>query len=82
MTKKDYELIAKIFNKNINDTTDYMTQVKYTGNQISKSMAMQFADVLKTNNPKFDTSKFLTACGIETKPFNPDDSIYRVKHAL
>ncbi len=64
MTKKDYELIARILHKNIHDTTGYMTEVKYTGNQISKAMAMQFADVLKTNNPKFDTKKFLTACGI------------------
>lgn len=69
MTKKDYELIARIFNKNIHDKTSYMTEVKYTGNQISKSMALQFADVLKTNNPKFDTKKFLTACGIESAAY-------------
>lgn len=65
MTKKDYELIAKIFNKNINDTTNYMTEVKYTGQQISKAMAMQFADVLKMHNDKFDTKRFLTACGVK-----------------
>lgn len=63
MTKKDFELIARILNKNITDTNPKMTQIKYTGNQISTAMAMQFADVLQKANPQFDRTKFLKACG-------------------
>jgi hypothetical protein len=62
MTRKDFVLIAKIFNKNMNDKT--IANHKYSGQEIVKAMACQMADVLKTTNPQFDHKRFLEACGI------------------
>lgn len=64
MKKKHYELIARIFNKNIHDKDPKMAEVRYSGNTIAKAMAQQFADVLSKDNPKFDRAKFLEACGV------------------
>lgn len=63
MTKKDYELIARIFNKNIHDT--HPKNVRLNVKMVAGAMAQQFADVLAKDNPRFDAEKFLTACGIE-----------------
>lgn len=63
MTKKDYELIARILHRNVTSTDPKMTEVKYTGVQISKAMVMQFADVLQKNDPRFDRTKFMLTCG-------------------
>jgi hypothetical protein len=54
MTKKDYELIAGA-------VSDYLTQ----GVVNKDGIAHILADYLKTDNPKFDRKKFLTACGVE-----------------
>lgn len=62
MTKKDYELIAKIFSKNIH--TDNARELRHNVPVVAKAMSMQFADVLQRENPKFDKVKFLQACGI------------------
>ena len=52
MSKKDYVLIAKIFNV-------------YAGTKNSaKDIAKSLAEVFKCENPRFDTKRFLTACGI------------------
>lgn len=75
MTKKDYELIARIFHKNITSNHPKETEVRFRATTISKAMAQQFADVLATNNPRFDRTKFLKACGIEeSRRYNLDGS--------
>lgn len=60
MKKTDYQLIARIFNKNINDKNAKL----YTPAHISRAMACQFADVLKQNNPDFKHLEFLRDCGV------------------
>lgn len=63
MTRKDYELIARIFNKNINDPKlDRLSLLTIA--QINQAVARQSADVFEKANPKFDKAKFLTACGV------------------
>lgn len=62
MTKKDYELIAKVFNKNITDKSTIC--IKNNVPIVATAMARQFADVLVSTNPLFDKQRFLTACGV------------------
>lgn len=65
MTRKDYDLIARIFAKNISDTDPKVMTRKYTAHTVNIAMAKQFADVLKMTNPNFDHKRFLEACGVE-----------------
>lgn len=59
MTKKDYELIASVF--------------QYTKEQGINTLDTESVDItarfmattLKLNNPKFDRARFLNACGVE-----------------
>lgn len=62
MTKKDFELIAKVLHKDITTADQYP---KATHSQILKAQALQFAFVLAKQNERFDRSRFLTACGLE-----------------
>ncbi len=64
MTKKDYELIARVFNQNYSQAKIGMFN-KWQVSQVIKAQALQLADVLKSKDPKFDTRKFTEACGIE-----------------
>ena len=57
MTKKDYELIAEAIR----------VQLTYSPNTLTggiKLVAIALADDLRVDNPKFDSKKFLTACGL------------------
>lgn len=65
MTKKHFELIAKVMNKNITDTAPEVTEVRYSGATLSRAIAKQFAYVLAKTNPSFDRKRFLKACGID-----------------
>jgi hypothetical protein len=65
MTKKDYELIARVFNKNYTQAKGGQFD-RWTIPQVIKAQTLQMADVLKTENSKFDTAKFTKACGIDT----------------
>jgi len=57
MTKKDYELIA---------TALVMTHTSaFNGTEGYKLTCEYMADELERDNPRFDRTKFLTACGIE-----------------
>lgn len=63
MTKKDYELIARIFAKNMGEkATEGRTLPVKT---VVEATARQFADVLSRENTRFDKDKFLKACGIQ-----------------
>ena len=53
MTRKDFELIARVI-KELRD---------FTGTNHSK-VAYDFADALTTTNPLFNRKKFLKACGV------------------
>jgi len=46
VTKKDYELIARVLNKHCNDSR----------------LVIAFIDELRDNNPRFDSDKFIEAC--------------------
>jgi hypothetical protein len=63
MTRKDFELIARVFNKNMNDKT--IDNHKFSGPELVRAMACQMAAVLKTTNPLFDHERFLKACGVD-----------------
>ncbi len=64
MTKKDYILIAETINgqreayKGEHD--NIATNVMYGLDRASKALA----DALGKENPKFDSSRFLSACGV------------------
>ena len=64
MTKKHYEAIARILQgyklapMYENDYSDYRT---------SDHIAEDLADYFQTDNPKFDRTRFLQACGIDQK---------------
>ena len=53
MTKKDYKLIAQA----IADTWCHA--------ECSKAIVWSLIEVLEQQNPKFNRSKFLEACGLE-----------------
>ena len=64
MTKKDFELIAYcIFTTN---TRNYI-ETEEKENEVRKRYAEWFAYNLKKKNPRFDTERFMKACGIEIK---------------
>ena len=56
MTKKHYEAIAGII-----DT------VSHDKNKHPHNVAYQLADYFATDNPRFNRTRFLQACGIETE---------------
>jgi hypothetical protein len=57
MTKKNYEMIAKILKENIDNNSTCATTLAV--------MAYELAIYFKMDNPKFDSMKFATACGIK-----------------
>ena len=60
MTRKDYQLIAKTIN-------DLMADFNNCGDD-SVSLALvsqELASALQADNPRFDTARFLTACGVK-----------------
>jgi hypothetical protein len=52
MTRKDYQLIADVF-------------ARSAGDDIAKFLAVNLADKLEQDNPRFDRARFLTACGVK-----------------
>ena len=61
MTKKDYELIARAFYNQMTSTTVFGTSEQLA----IKGTAMLLSVYLAEQNPKFNRSKFLKACGLE-----------------
>ncbi len=54
MTRKDYKLIAEVI------------AVSWFGSaDLKLSFASNLADELAQDNPRFDTARFLTACGVK-----------------
>ena len=59
MSKKDYILLSKVVNAELNTW-----QKDSTGYKAVSSVAYTLAQTLKLQNARFDSEKFLTACGI------------------
>lgn len=62
MTKKDYELIARLLGnkyKQVQSWTNLEAQC------LTLAYLEDFVLAFEQNNPKFDRSKFLKACGLE-----------------
>lgn len=54
MTRKDYKLIAEVI------------AVSWFGNaELKADLANNLADKLEQDNPRFDRSRFLIACGVK-----------------
>lgn len=52
MTRKDYIMIAEVF-------------ARSAGDDLAKFLALNLADKLAEDNPRFDKARFLTACGVK-----------------
>ena len=52
MTRKDFEMIAKVVGNTLATVTEESRQC----------LALDFAYALKETNPRFDTSRFVKAC--------------------
>ena len=65
MTKKDYELIARVINDRLLAVNDHNIRTQ-TINQLAIILALQLA----YDNPKFDQQKFLNACRVGVKIAN------------
>ena len=60
MTKKDYILIAA----SIKAQRGFSTQPKCLTEEILDGLAHRLAAVLASYNPRFDSARFLEACGV------------------
>ena len=60
MTKKHYEALARILSSQMCDAE--METCQHTVRLITRDIA----DYLATENPRFDRSRFLKACGLES----------------
>jgi hypothetical protein len=61
MTRKDYVLIAGILN-NSNDAARKFQDTQ--GELMLTHVAIELADALQGDNPRFDRARFLDACGV------------------
>ena len=61
MTRKDYKLIAGILNGAITFEKEKNEEKSFA----LMAVAHTFSNVLAKENPRFDRTKFLTACGIK-----------------
>jgi hypothetical protein len=53
MTRKDYVMIAEVI------ATSW-----HTSAETKRELAVNMAEALETDNPRFDREKFLRACGV------------------
>jgi len=56
MTRKDFELIAKVIAN--------FPRIDYATESTLEEIAEDFATALSKENPRFDTARFLKACGV------------------
>ena len=64
MTKKDFIAVAEIIREHGNifsHNCSFDDGAKFAANRI----ALELAKVFKQQNPRFDTVRFLEACGVE-----------------
>ena len=60
MTKKDYELIARV----LDSSAQAQAVNPFTGKNIYVELVEDFAKALQETNPRFNREIFLTACGV------------------
>ena len=60
MSKKDYVLIAGAINRRLGTFSNEATDCIYTVQDIANDLAR----VLAQDNPRFDYSRFIEACGV------------------
>ena len=92
MTKKDYELIARVFNNKITkvcvaEEEAWILNGRHSGTtelyrlHTEKSTLHRIAETLatelKAENREFDTDKFLNQAGVLNNQFDIDSSQYR-----
>lgn len=65
MTKKDHELIARVFN-GLTQTENNLVWNNSTF-ELCEGIAIKLAVELKKDNPKFDMQMFRKACGMDEK---------------
>jgi hypothetical protein len=53
MTRKDYELVAKVI------ATSW-----HASGESKREIAVNLAEAFETDNPRFDSERFLRACGV------------------
>lgn len=58
MTKKDYILLAQALKDNHPTINDGMIHLS-----VWNSIVLDIAKALQSDNPRFDSARFLTACG-------------------
>jgi hypothetical protein len=61
MTKKDYEVMAKM----LNDLNGYANEQEHHTLQV---VATRMITIFEKDNPNFSTRKFLEACGMKPHP--------------
>jgi hypothetical protein len=54
MTRKDYVIIADVIATSWHDSAE-----------TKRTIAQNMADALGADNPRFDSARFLTACGVK-----------------
>ena len=68
MTKKHYEAIAKVIN---DERGVYLIKNSVPALSVLYYTAVNLADFFALDNPRFDRTRFLQACGIEHYPTCP-----------
>lgn len=63
MTKCDFELIASVIRYQHNDAR---TRKDISAIVAVRSIALYMSSKLSDTNPRFDTDRFLSACGVES----------------
>lgn len=68
MTKKDFELIARVFAATHGAGSPLKTRaIQPQLNTARDDLALRMADALATTNPAFDRARFLAACEGRTR---------------
>ena len=68
MTRKDYQLIADVFQRNrIYDSFIFDEEARGSAYRAASRVAYDLADALALDNPRFNRDTFLKACGIEVQ---------------
>jgi hypothetical protein len=60
MTRKDYKAIADVLNEQQKDFSEHDD-----GRMLLAIIASRLSQYMAQDNPRFDRSKFLTACGVK-----------------
>jgi hypothetical protein len=61
MTRKDFDLIAKV----LDSSAQSHALNPFTGKSLYVELVQDFANALEGTNPRFNREMFLTACGVK-----------------